>query len=132
MATEIHSTALVEDGARLGENVKIGPFCHVGPNVSLGDESVLMSHAVITGHTETGAGCILHPHAVLGGVPQVIGFEANADSRLVVGNNCVFREYTTAHTGVPKSGRNVQKTSCAYRSVHALLGSCLLQNPCRS
>ena len=104
MATEIHSTALVEEGARLGEGVKIGPFCHVGPNVTLGDESVLMSHAVVMGQTETGSGCILHPHAVLGGVPQVIGFEANADSRLVVGSNCVFREYATAHTGVPKSG----------------------------
>lgn len=104
MTTFIHPTAYVEDGAVLGDGVQVGPFCHVGPHVKLGDNTVLKSHAVVSGHTELGDGCVLHPHAVLGGLPQVIGFEETPDSRLVVGKNCVFREYATAHSGMPKHG----------------------------
>ena len=104
MTTRIHPTAYVEPGAALGTDVDIGPFCHVGPNAKIGDRTRLMSHAVVSGYTELGQNCVLHPHSVLGGVPQVLGFEATAESRLRVGANCVFREYTTAHTGVPQHG----------------------------
>ncbi|KCZ56577.1 hypothetical protein HY29_08325 [Hyphomonas beringensis] len=104
MTAQIHPTACVEEGASLGQDVKIGPFCYVAASTSLGDGCELMSHAVVMGHTQIGHGCTLHPHAVLGGLPQVIGFEASPDSRLVVGDNCVFREYATAHSGMPKFG----------------------------
>ena len=43
----IHSTALIEDGARLGADVEIGPFCHIGPRVMLGDGVRLLSHAAV-------------------------------------------------------------------------------------
>ena len=104
MPVEIHPTAYVESGADLGEGVRIGPFCHVGPRAVLGKETELRSHAVVTGHTTLGDNCVVHPHAVIGGPPQVIGFQETFESRLVVGNNCTFREFTTAHTGIPKFG----------------------------
>ena len=31
----IHPTSIVEDGAILGDGVSIGPFCHIGPRVTL-------------------------------------------------------------------------------------------------
>ncbi|HPE49687.1 MAG TPA: acyl-ACP--UDP-N-acetylglucosamine O-acyltransferase, partial [Hyphomonas sp.] len=104
MSTQIHPTALVEDGAQLGMGVTIGPFCHVGPNARLGDGCILRSHAVVTGHTTLGRNCVLFPHAVLGSSPQVIGFVETPESRLEVGDGCTFREYATAHTGMPKFG----------------------------
>ncbi|MCA8902032.1 MAG: acyl-ACP--UDP-N-acetylglucosamine O-acyltransferase [Hyphomonas sp.] len=104
MSTTIHPTALVEDGARLGDNVIVGPFCHVGPDAVLGDGCELKSHAVVTGHTTLGRNCTLFPHAVLGSTPQVIGFQDAPESRLEVGDGCVFREYATAHSGMPKFG----------------------------
>ncbi|MCB1457194.1 MAG: acyl-[acyl-carrier-protein]--UDP-N-acetylglucosamine O-acyltransferase, partial [Nitratireductor sp.] len=33
MAYSIHPSSVVEDGAQLGEGVRIGPFCHVGGQV---------------------------------------------------------------------------------------------------
>ena len=42
----IHPTAMVEDGARLGAGVEIGPFCHVGARVRLDDGVRLLSHVV--------------------------------------------------------------------------------------
>ena len=50
----IHPTAIVEEGAVIGVNVHIGPFCIVGANVEIGEGTVLKSHVVINGHTKIG------------------------------------------------------------------------------
>lgn len=39
----IHPTAIVEDGAVIGANAHIGPFCIVGPQVEIGEGTVLKS-----------------------------------------------------------------------------------------
>lgn len=49
--TKIHPTALVEKGAQLGENVFVGPFCHISSEAVIGDGCSLMSHVVIMGKT---------------------------------------------------------------------------------
>ncbi len=104
MSRTIHPSAVIETGAELGEGVKIGPFVHVGAHAVIGADCTLAAHSVVIGHTTLGKNCTLHPHAVLGGLPQVIGFQPDAASRLEVGDACVFREFTTVHTGVPKHG----------------------------
>jgi len=104
MTTFIHPSAVIEDGAILHDGVSVGPFCHVGPRAVLGAGTRLISHASVIGSTTLGAGCTLHPHAVLGGMPQVIGLADTPDSRLEIGEGCVFREYATAHTGMPRFG----------------------------
>ena len=43
--------------------VEIGPFAVIGPNVTLGDRVKIHSHAVVTGNTEVGEGCEIHPFA---------------------------------------------------------------------
>ncbi len=104
MPTRIHPTAIVEPGAQLGEGVEIGPFCFVSATAEIGDGSVLLSHASVHGRTRLGARCKLYPYAVVGSGPQVIGFSPDMESRLDIGDGCVFREYATAHTGMPKFG----------------------------
>ena len=53
-SARIHPLALVEEGAVIGDNVSIGPFCHVGPKVVLGEGTELITHAVVTGRTTVG------------------------------------------------------------------------------
>ena len=36
----IHPTAIVEEGASIGANAHIGPFCIVGPHVEIGEGTV--------------------------------------------------------------------------------------------
>ncbi len=48
----IHPTAIVEDGAVIGANAHIGPFCIVGPQVEIGEGTVLKSHVVVNGQTK--------------------------------------------------------------------------------
>ena len=100
MATCVHPSSVIENGAVLHDGVTIGPFCHIGASAEIGEGSLLMSYASVIGNTRVGRNCTLHPHAVLGGLPQVIGLAAHPDSRLEIDDGCVFREYATAHEEV--------------------------------
>jgi UDP-N-acetylglucosamine acyltransferase len=96
-----HPTALIEDGARLGADVEIGPFCHVGPRVILEDGVRLLSHVVVKGVTRIGARTVVHPGVVLGGEGQIRGNDF-PEGRLEIGTDCVLRELVTMNCGSRK------------------------------
>ncbi|GHC62049.1 acyl-ACP--UDP-N-acetylglucosamine O-acyltransferase [Limoniibacter endophyticus] len=102
MSTLIHPTAIIERGADLGQNVKIGPFCHVGEDVVLHDNVELISHVSIMGVTTIGAGTKVFPQAVLGAPPQN-GRHKGGKTKLVIGANCTIREAVTMHAGTDTS-----------------------------
>lgn len=127
-SARIHPMSIVEDGAVIGENVSIGPFCHVGPNVVLGDGCELVSNAVVTGKTEIGRGCRIFPMAVIGGVSQSL-HEAGSDSRLVVGDNCTMREGVTMNSGtVGGGGITSVGNNCLFLANAHVAHDCLLGN----
>ena len=103
--TIVHPSAIVAAGARVAADVEIGPFCTVGPNVALASGVKLLSHVVIQGHTEIGAGCVLHPFAIIGGPPQSAGHR-DEPTRLAIGARNVVREQVTMHCGTA-TGRGV-------------------------
>ena len=103
--TAIHPTAVVSDGARLAEDVEIGPYSLIGPHVSLARGVKIASHVVIEGHTEIGEACSVHPFAVLGAPPQHAGHKGEP-TRLVIGPRNLIREHVTMHCGTAM-GRGV-------------------------
>ncbi|MEN0000766.1 MAG: acyl-ACP--UDP-N-acetylglucosamine O-acyltransferase [Pseudomonadota bacterium] len=126
LATTVHPSAIVEDGAVLGAGVRIGPFCHVGPQAVLGDRVELMTHVVVQGRTELGEGCRVYPHAVLGGEPQHVGYKGE-DTGLVVGKNTVIREGVTMHRGMPDA-RAVTRVgeNCMFLAYSHVAHDCLI------
>ena len=111
MAT-IHPTAIVEDGARLGDNVAIGAFSIIGPDVVLGDGVVVGSHVVLDGHTEIGAGTKISPFAAIGGPPQDVSYKGEPTS-VLVGAECIIREHVTINRGTARGrGKTVIGTHC--------------------
>jgi UDP-N-acetylglucosamine acyltransferase len=119
MTISVHPTSVVESGVKLHESVSIGPFCHVGANAEIGTGSTLVSHVSVRGNTRLGKNCTLHPFAAVGGNPQVIGMGESPESRLEIGDNCVFREYATAHSGMPKFGGLTQVGPNCYIMIGA-------------
>ncbi len=101
MSTAIHPTAVVADGASLGVDVQIGPFCVVGAEVQLGDRVRLHSHVVVTGHTTLGEDCEVYPFAVLGTAPQDVSFKGEK-TELVIGARNRIREHVTMNCGTTK------------------------------
>ncbi len=103
MKVEVHPTAVVDDGAELGSEVTIGPFCVVGGDVQLGDGAVLRSHIVVGGHTEVGAKTEIYPFASIGLQPQDMKYKGEI-SRLVIGERNTIREHVTMNPGTEGGG----------------------------
>jgi len=99
----VHLTSIIEDGAVLGAGVEIGPFCHVGPRVTLGEGVRLLSHVSIQGATRIGARTKIYPQAALGGDGQIRNSDFT-DGELAVGEDCVLREMVSMSCGSAKGG----------------------------
>ena len=94
----IHPTAIVSPAAKLGRNVRVGPYCIIGANVEVGDDCVLHSHVVLEGHSTFGRGNEFFPFSMLGGKTQDLKY-IGEPTYLEVGDNNVFRENVTVHRG---------------------------------
>jgi UDP-N-acetylglucosamine acyltransferase len=100
---KIHPLAVVDPGARLGDDVEVGPYCTIGPNVVLGARTRLISHVVLDGHTVLGEDNLLHPFTYLGSPPQHLAHRGEP-TRVEIGSNNVFREHATVHAGTVLGG----------------------------
>ncbi len=101
---KIHPTAIVEDGAVIGDDVEIGAYAYVGKDVKIGSGSVIAHHATVDGLTTMGDRNQVFPYAFVGGKTHDLKF-VGGEPGLVIGNNNVFREYTTVHCAT-KEGEN--------------------------
>jgi UDP-N-acetylglucosamine acyltransferase len=95
----IHSSAIVEAGAEIGEGVVVGPFCHVGARVRLGAGVVLQSHVVVAGRATIGTKTRVFPFVSIGAPSQDL--KANlAEGAVSIGDGCILREGVTVNAGV--------------------------------
>ena len=93
---EIHATAVVDPGARLGHNVKVGPYAIIGPDVVIGPDCVIGSSVLLTGHVIIGSGNRIFHGAAIGCEPQDKKYRGEV-SYVEIGDNNDIREYCTIH-----------------------------------
>lgn len=111
---QIHPTAIVEDGAQIGEGCEIGPYCIVEGTVSIGAGCRLISHAVVAGRTSVGEGAQVFPFASIGHRPQDLKYHGEP-STLTIGSNCTFREGVTINPGTEGGGMSTTiGDNCAF------------------
>ena len=97
-ATQIHPTAIVHPGAKIGQGVSIGPFSVIGEHVEIGDNSWIASHVVIDGHTRIGCDNKIFQFNSLGAAPQDKKY-AGEPTRLEIGDRNTIREFCTFNLG---------------------------------
>ena len=95
---EIHPTAIIEDGAIIGNNVKIGAYSIIASNVKIGDNCVIKPHVVIEGWTTIGKNNKIFPFATIGEEPQDLKYHGEK-SEIIIGDNNSIREHCTIHPG---------------------------------
>jgi UDP-N-acetylglucosamine acyltransferase len=128
MASNIHKSAVVEDGAEIGEGSVIGAFCHVGPNVKLGRNSYLHSHVAIAGNTTIGLGAKIYPFASIGHDPQDLKFHGEENS-LTIGENCTIREGVTINPGTEgDDGQTIIGNNCNFLANSHVAHDCKIGN----
>ena len=99
----IHKTAIVDKKAKISDNVEIGPYCIIGPEVEIGTNTVLRSHVNIVGNTKIGDNNQIYPFSSIGTPPQDLKYKGEKNS-LIIGNNNKFREYVNINPGTEQGG----------------------------
>ncbi len=99
----IHPSAVVEPGAKIADEVVIGPCAVVGAEVELAAGVELRPYAHVCGRTTIGEGTRIFPFAVLGEEPQDKSFSGES-TELLVGRGNVIREHATIHIGTQRGG----------------------------
>jgi UDP-N-acetylglucosamine acyltransferase len=102
-AVDCHPTAVIHEGARLEDGVRVGPYCVIGENVELGRGTVVEASAVIDGFTKIGERCRIFPFSSIGLEPQDLKFKGE-ETALEIGDDNVFREFVTVHRGTALGG----------------------------
>lgn len=103
MASYIHETAIVDPGAKLGEDCHIGAFSIIGAGVVLGDRVRIESHAVIEGTTKIGDETHIFPFVSIGLAPQDLKY-AGEPTATKIGKRNHIREFVTIHRGTSGGG----------------------------
>jgi UDP-N-acetylglucosamine acyltransferase len=101
--SRIHSTAVVHPEAKLHDTVEVGAFAVIGPKVRVGAGSKIGPHAVVEGDTVIGERNRIWQFASVGAEPQDLKY-AGEDTKLVVGDDNMIREFTTLHKGTTGGG----------------------------
>lgn len=108
---KIHPTAIVDSRAEIDADVEIGAYAVVGGPARIHGGACLHSHAMVTGWTEIGARCVIHPHACIGGAPQDRAY-SGARSYCRIGEDTQVREGVTVHRGTAPDSATVVGARC--------------------
>ena len=99
----IHTTAVIADGARLAEDVEVGPYAVIDAQVEIAAGCRIGAHSVITGRTRIGENTRIFQFASIGEEPQDKKYQGE-DSALIIGRNNTIREYVTINRGTGDGG----------------------------
>jgi UDP-N-acetylglucosamine acyltransferase len=100
---KISSLATIEEGAKIGKNVVIAPYCFISKDSEIGDGTVIERGAMIYGKTKIGKNNKIFSYAVLGSEPQDLKYKGE-DVELIIGDNNKIREFTLFNPGTEGGG----------------------------
>ena len=100
---KIHETAIIDPGAKIGEDVKIGPYTVIEENVEIGSGTCIGSHVKIEGWTKIGENNVIREGVSIGFPPQHLEYEGEK-TYLFIGDSNQIGEYVTIHRGTIEGG----------------------------
>lgn len=101
----IDPKAIIDNKAELDDNVSVGPFSVIGPDVKIGAGTVIGPHVIIKGPTRIGKDNRIYQFSSIGEDPQDRKYAAEV-TRLEIGDRNTIREFVTMHRGT-KQDRGV-------------------------
>lgn len=93
----IHPTAVIDEGAKLGENVKVGPYAVIENDVVIGDGTLIETHAHVCSGARIGKNCRICSFSTVSGDPQDLHYDTNITSYTEIGDNTTIREGASIH-----------------------------------
>lgn len=122
----IHATAIIDPTANIAETAAIGPYAIIGKNTVIGEHTTVGSHAVVECAT-IGSNCKIFSHAAVGTAPQDLKYR-DEPTRIIVGDNCMIREFTTLNRGTSATGTTVIGSDCLFMAYAHVAHDCHVGN----
>jgi UDP-N-acetylglucosamine acyltransferase len=123
-----HNSSVIDPKAKISKNVKVGPFCYIGPNVQIDEGVDLVSNVHIEGNTVIGKGTKIFPFASIGTQPQDLKYE-NETNSLSIGVNNIIREYVTINPGTKGGGsKTIIGNNCLFMISSHIAHDCKIGN----
>lgn len=97
----IHKDAIIHPSCEIAESAEIDKGAYLGKNCVIGENVKVGYNAVIESNTTVGEGTVIYPNAHIGGDPQDYSF-GGEDTKLIIGKNCMIREFATIHRASTK------------------------------
>ena len=128
----IHPTAVIEDGVKLGENVKVGAYAVIESGAVIGNNCVIEHHASIRKYARIGDNCKIASFAVVAGDPQDLHFDTSIQSYVEIGEGSTVREGATIHRATvegasTKIGKNALLMANSHIAHDCVIGDNFIQ-----
>ena len=125
----IHSTAIVSEHAKLGDNISVGPYSIIEENVEIGNDCIIGSHAGIYNGARIGNRVKIYQGASVSNHPQDLKY-AGEDAVFIIGDDTVVREFATLHKGTKDSGKSVVGKNCLLMAYSHVAHDCSVGDNC--
>ena len=124
----IHSTAIIDPKAEIGEDVEIGAYSVIEKGVVIGQGTKIRSHVFIGEGTLIGKKCQIYQFASVGEAPQALAYRGEKTS-LLMGDQNIVREFVTLNRGTAAGGgKTVIGQSNLFMAYSHVAHDCLLGN----
>lgn len=121
---KIHPSTVIQGNLEAHESVEIGPYCLIQGNVKLGAGCIVEGHATLGsrhGNLIVGERNHFYPSAVIGGPPQDLSYKGDSTT-LKIGNDNIFREFSTANLATTKGDRVTEIGNGCYFMAYTHVG----------
>jgi UDP-N-acetylglucosamine acyltransferase len=125
----MNTLSFVHSGAKIGQNVEIGPFCYIEEDVIIGDGTVIGPHVTIFNGSRLGTHCRIYPGAVIGGPGQDLSYRGE-NTTVEIGNDVVIREHCTLHRGTTSKWKTTVGDGCYLMAYSHIAHDCVIGKKC--
>lgn len=122
----IHPTAVIDPGAELARDVRVGPYSVIGPDVTIEHGAEIGAHVVLEGRVRIGARGRIGHGAIIGGVPQDLKFREGTPVGVSLGDDTVVREYVTIHRATHEGHDTTVGRHCLVMASSHIAHDCVL------
>jgi UDP-N-acetylglucosamine acyltransferase len=122
----IHATAIIHPDAKIAPDAEIGPYTVIGENTIIRSGVKIGSHAMVE-FAEIGENCKIFSHACVGTAPQDLKFK-NETTGIIIGPNCMVREFTTLNRGTTATGKTIIGANCLIMAYCHVAHDCVVGN----
>ena len=121
----IHSNSEIHSSAKLGKDVRVGPFSTIEPGVQIGDRTEIGPNVHIKADTVVGADCRIFHGASIGGDPQIEGAH-NIISTVEIGDQTTVREFVTIHRSANENEKTTVGKGCLIMAYAHIAHDCVI------